>query len=241
VNFIAERLCERRAPDDIILKVLRHFPEAAMKVGEHSNYPLHIAARQCLSHIVLISLVKHFPEALDEVNDDRFTPRKYHQRSERSRSVLMRPTACWIETVEREEYESKRMEEIEDLKVRIGKLRENLAKSKVEENKVVAKVAEIEPILISQANIFASSAINERGALLQKKSMCDIFKSMHGRTIVLERSIDSNLDQAEISKVMTSKREFFDSAKGEYEKVVSICNEVRDEIDLLKQVLTGCT
>ena len=51
----------------------------------------------------------------------------------------MRPTACWIETVEREEYESKRMEEIEDLKVQIEKLRENLAKSKVEENKVVCE------------------------------------------------------------------------------------------------------
>lgn len=68
-------VCEKRAPDGVILAILRAFPDAARSTGRGGNLPLHIATHRNLSTDVIESLIREHPEALDEMNKSNFTPR----------------------------------------------------------------------------------------------------------------------------------------------------------------------
>lgn len=67
--------CEKRAPDEVILEILRCYPEAAKWKGRGGNLPLHVATHRNLSRDVIESIIREYPEALDEVNKANFTPR----------------------------------------------------------------------------------------------------------------------------------------------------------------------
>ena len=76
-DFPLHMACEKKAPDDIIMEILRFNPDAAFHQGRGGSVPLHIATQKSLSADVIESLIRLNPGALDVKNCANYTPRDY--------------------------------------------------------------------------------------------------------------------------------------------------------------------
>ena len=69
--------CEKHAPDDVILEILRHNSDALFHVGRGGNLPLHTACQKNLGHDVIESFIRMNPMGLDYRNTANYTPRDF--------------------------------------------------------------------------------------------------------------------------------------------------------------------
>ncbi len=96
--------CERGAPPSVVESLLTTYRSAAAIRGKNGEYPLHIAAERNVNPDILVRLIKAYPQALDKWNDRKMFPRDFNQKKQINKEAVTRPTACWIEDVEKEEY-----------------------------------------------------------------------------------------------------------------------------------------
>ena len=101
-NLPLHMACDRKAPDELILALLRANEEAAHWPGRNKNLPLHIAAQRDLSFDVVDALIRISPQALEARNASNYTPRDYGVTDTQVFQALNRPTCCWVELIEEE-------------------------------------------------------------------------------------------------------------------------------------------
>jgi hypothetical protein len=106
-------VCERRAPDDVILAILDCYPDACKWKGERGNLPLHIATLKRLSEDIIESLVRVYPEALEERNEEGQTPREIAGSSDLP--SLRRPTCCFHQLIETDAWEEAHDEKLKEI------------------------------------------------------------------------------------------------------------------------------
>ena len=89
-----------KAPDDILLDMIRLFPDAAAVHGTEDWTPLHVASMWGCSSVVMQALILAHPAALDDVGQGGIkgrTPRHFSSRFPHNKQLLERPTAEWME------------------------------------------------------------------------------------------------------------------------------------------------
>ena len=153
--------CERKAPDSTTLALLESNREAASVPGRYGGYPLHLAAQQKLSPNVLVHLIRAYPEALDQHDDAMNLPRDYAQRNDLSREALSRPTACWVEDVEKEEYLERVAKRRTQLRQKITRLQSSLDSSKQRRDKMRLVIHELEPRVKAQREVLGQVTAHE--------------------------------------------------------------------------------
>ncbi len=93
-----------RAPDDIILSTLSHYPDATRMHGTDYWLPLHIAAMWGSSPRVMEEIIKCYPQGLDDTGEPGIkgrTPRHFAtDRFTQNKPLLERSTAEWIKLIE---------------------------------------------------------------------------------------------------------------------------------------------
>lgn len=227
---------ERRAPDQLIISILQANKKAALVRGKMGNLPLHTAAQNCLSPTVVTQLIKAHPEGLDVLNDSQCTPRDFHQRNDVSLEALMRPTACWIEDVEKEEYNKRVNDRTFELKNKIQKLREQLAMSKKKTAVATHLLGATRPRLSQQ---WASmKADKEREAKVEdlKQVLEQRLNGIKERITIMEENMKKEKSSEEVMINNVLKRSYMEEAQKKYEKVAATHEVIKRDLEQLKQL-----
>ena len=225
---------ERNAPDRVILELLKANPDAAMVEGKRGNLPLHLAAQSKMSAKVITELIRAFPEALDELNEVQITPRDFPQTDEKVKEVLARPTACWVDTVEREEYYQRKRNKIAELQVKVAVLKEVLQKSEESRAAMMQMIEIFEPMIEAQeqANMEAAEQ-DEKVSSMEEESR----EALRGITEIvhsLQERVMKETSHEELLQQSTRKREHIVSVKEEFEKFMNASEEIKKSILRLK-------
>jgi hypothetical protein len=225
---------ERNAPDRVLLDLLKANPDAATVFGKNGCLPLHLAAKKKSSVNFITSLIKVFPEALDELNEADETPRDYMQADARIHELLCRPTACWVDTVEREEYYGRKKSKIRELETKVSLLTEALQKAQKSRQAILEKIEIIEPMLKTQ-DLANKEAVAQRNKVFQiEEESATELQRLKGMVKVLEDKVMSELPQEELLQLSAMKKQHVITVKKEYEKFVDTTEEIKKDILRLK-------
>ena len=163
-NLPLHMACERGAPPSVVESLLTTYRSAAAIRGRNGEYPLHIAAERNVNPDILVRLIKAYPEALDKWNGRKMCPRDFGQKKQINKEAVTRPTACWIEDVEKENYFQNITQRKNILQQNIIKIRCELTIYKERQNRAKQLLAqELEPQLVA-----CNSWVEER-TILQKR------------------------------------------------------------------------
>ena len=230
---------ERRAPDQLIISILQANRKAALLRGKMGNLPLHTAAQNCLSPSVIIQLIKAHPEGLEVLNDNQCTPRDFHQRNDLSLEALMRPTACWIEDVVKEEYSKKANDRTFELKDKIQKLREQLALSKKKTAVATHLLGQIRPRLAQQEIDMKADKEREEKVNKLKKVLEQRLNGIKERIAIMEENMKKEKSSEETMISTVLKRSYMEEAQKKYEKVALTHELIKSDLEQLKQAHLG--
>jgi|NOAtaT_6_FD_contig_21_7878530_length_1078_multi_9_in_0_out_0_1 hypothetical protein len=120
-NLPLHMACDRKAPDEFILALLRANEDAAKWPGQNGNLPLHVAAQRDLGFDTVDALIRAYPQALEYRNANNCTPRDYGETDSQVFQALSRPTCCWVELIEEEAREENQDRTVLDLHKRVDK------------------------------------------------------------------------------------------------------------------------
>jgi hypothetical protein len=225
---------ERKAPDRVVLELIKANQDAVMVEGKQGNLPLHLAAQNNMSSKVINALIRAFPEALDELNGQQITPRDFPIRSAKVKELLMRPTACWVETVEREEYYERKRQKIRQLNEKVTGLREALARAQHSRETMEEKIAIVEPMIVAQekANRIASkqeTKVNEIETAGREQ-----LKFVKQRLGALHDDVLKEVTPEELKDQSIKKREHVVTSKDQYEQALSSSEALKKDVMRLK-------
>lgn len=228
--------CERRAPESTILTLLSLFRDAAAVRGRYGSLPLHIAAQRSLSPAVIVALIRAYPRALDKRNKNQYYPRSYPQKNGLIREALSRPSACWTEDVEKEEYLERVARKRTQLRQKLVKLQCDLAISKERRERTEKAIKALEPRLKNQ-----DSALARRRALVEKvegmeKGRRARMDQAQGRMELLSTDLYKPKSEEEVMMRSLMKRSYMQAVQKEFEAMLSDLESVRKEIHALQKV-----
>lgn len=229
---------ERKAPDSTVLALLEAFPDAAVEAGRLGGTPLHLAAQQKLSHSVLVALIRACPEVLDQEDDNRRLPNDYLQRTEPCREALARPSACWIEDMEKEEYMEKIELKTTQLRQKITLLRGALESSAGHRETLQSYLQQLEPRLENERNALETFSKLDN-------HMKDFHDSNHSQIEKLRAKIkvlsdDLSIEPGDDETIRRShmRRTYMERVQRNFEKMMTRTDQIRREIQKLS-ILTG--
>lgn len=228
---------ERRAPDYLIISILKANRDAASVPGKYGALPLHHAAHQNLSANVVVQLIKAYPEALDIADANQITPRDHNQRNSLSREALLRPTACWIEDVEKEQYLERVTNKRKELRRKIAQIKEATETSSKRSEVASNLISLLGPKIVQ---LESSIAIDEkhRTQLADIKNVMQThIKSIQDRVTFIESQMDD--DGGPQVHMMNSllKREYLERVKSSYDKVMMSHHQIKSDLKILKESL----
>lgn len=209
---------ERRAPDHVLMSLLEANKEAASIPGKSGSLPLHSAAQQCLSPNIIVALIKAYPEGLDVLNNSQYTPRDFHQRNEFALEALMRPTACWVEDVEKEEYTNRVRKRRLALREKIKLLQDRLSISKERIDSAQEIISDVKPLLEEQQEVMKKDKLREERANKLRNSLKKRMIGINERITKLEQIINNEKCAEETMINTVLKRTYMEEAKKKYEK-----------------------
>jgi archaellum component FlaC len=225
---------ERKAPDSTILALLDANPNAASLTGRLGGTPLHLAAQQKLSPAVLVALIRAYPEALDQEDDARNHPRDYAQKNEMSREALCRPTACWIEDVEKEDYDDKVDRKRSQLRQKMESLKGALDNSRRRREALSEYIQELEPRLQTQRDVLGRL----KGMEKQMKQLYDTYQAkvekVRERIKMLSDEVSFEPDDDETMMRSLMKRTYMQGVQRQYEKLIARTDHMRKDIHTLR-------
>ena len=225
---------ERNAPDKVLLDLLKANPDAATVFGKNGDLPLHLATKKKMSVKFITSLIKVFPEALDELNEAKETPRDYSQTDARVNELLSRPTACWVDTVERDEYYGRKKSKISELRKKAAVLKEALLQSQQTREAIQQKIDVIEPMLETQTLSNRDAVVQSNKVSLIEEETAQELRRLKEIVETLEDKIMSETPQEELLQLSAMKKQHVLSVKKEYEKFRDVVEEIRKDILRLK-------
>ena len=230
---------ERRAPDDVIISLLEANKKAAMLPGKSGSLPLHSAAQQCLSPNVIVALIKAYPEGLDVLNNSQYTPRDFHQRNDFSLEALMRPTACWIEDVEKEAYIEKVKKRRLELREKVIFLRGQIDISQKKICIVKEMLSKIKPVLEEQEEIMKQDKTREDRSKSLKGALKQRMVIIKDRIMKLEENINKEKSSEEMMINTVLRRTYMEEAQKKYEKVTQAHNLIERDLRSLREIFSG--
>lgn len=122
-------VCENKAPDELILQILKLNPDAVKQESSNGNLPLHIAVQKNIGQDVLLHIIRLHPAALDYRNNSNLTPREYPHKDLLASQALERPTYCWHQLVKDETREEQQEMRLENLQKNVSSTLSSLSNS----------------------------------------------------------------------------------------------------------------
>lgn len=221
---------ERRAPESTILSLLRAYPEAAARVGRLGGTPLHLAAQQKLSPSIVVALIRACPEVLDQHDDNGRLACDYAQRNELCREALLRPTACWIEDIDKEEYYEKIQSRKVQLQQKIQILRDGLSSSTKRRESLNQYIQQLELRLRTQREVFAEVDGLEKQMLDLHSSSQESIATMRERIKVLSDEVAKEPNDEETMMRSLMKRTYMEGVQRQYEKLLARTDQIRKDL-----------
>ena len=228
---------DRHAPEYLILSILKANVEAASVRNKNNALPLHHAAEQNFSANIIVQLIKAYPEALDIQDANKNTPRDFPQSNDLTREALMRPTACWIEDTEKEEYLDRVVERRADLRRKMAKVEEAIEKSNKRMIIVSNTMTKLEP-RIDKIDCAISKSEGYQSQLANMKSiMCNHLQKIRERLAKLEEAAAEN-HKTEVNMMNSIlKREYVDNVKSTYEVVMKLHQQLKKDVTQMKAIV----
>uniref|UniRef100_A0A7S1ZKU2 Uncharacterized protein n=2 Tax=Ditylum brightwellii TaxID=49249 RepID=A0A7S1ZKU2_9STRA len=229
--------CDRRAPESIILALLEANRQAASFRGKNGFFPLHIAAQRNLPPSTIVSLIRAYPEALDKVNRENNQPRDYPQRNQISKEALLRPTACWIEDVEKEDYLGRVARRRTQLRQKMVKLQCAITISKERRERTQKQFNDLEKRLHTEVEIAKKDVEKDKKLDEIEKTFRARMESINERVGVLEKELKTPYTEEEVMMKSLMKRSYMQAVQRQYEKLMKRSDEVRQDLAVIRQDL----
>jgi hypothetical protein len=140
--------CERRAPPELIRRILNLYPDATKHKGRGGNLPIHIAVHRNLNEEVIDALIRANPETLDEKNQANFTPRNIGHSELETNQALNRPTACWHQLIDDEVREEEQVTRLTKLHEEVDAALEKLLECDNDRNGFMGRLEQVEARLV---------------------------------------------------------------------------------------------
>jgi hypothetical protein len=260
-DFALHLAIECKAPESIVISLLHAYPEAAMHFGRLGATPLHLAAQQKDTHpSILVALIRACPEVLEQNDSEGKLPSDFpNQRHDMSREALCRPTACWIEDIEKEEYNYKMQKRKQQLKDKMLKLQEGLRSSHERRNALHQYIQkQLEPSVRNQRNIISNLSTLEAKLMERVKANEQIQTKLEERIQILTNevvmlmgityldqkstvngSVTSRNDNEEMRMMKSrTKKKYLEGVQQSYETLLLSMDEIRKELLLLSSTVT---
>lgn len=228
---------ERKAPDNTIMALLNVYPEAAAQVGRLGGTPLHLAAQQKLSPSVIVGLIRACPEALDQKDENGRLASDFVQRNDLSREALCRPTACWIEDIEKEEYNEKIQIRKAQLQLKIQKLNAGLINSRHRRDALNKYVDQLQPRLQIQRKVLAKLAGLEKQMSELYGSSQEHIGKVRERIKALSGEVASEPDDEETMMRSLMKRTYMEGVQRQYEKLLIRTDQIRKDLHSVRALV----
>lgn len=228
---------EQNAPDQLILSILSVNEDAAAVKGKDGSLPLHQAAAQKLSPNVIIGLIKAYPEALDEkFGPNQLTPRMYDQDNNISLEALSRPTACFIEDVEKENYMKRVRKRRLELRNKVYSLNKEIETSRVRRSEMTGLIKELShQIDMKNAGIDADEKFRERLSKMKGVVNDHVIEIKQRLTALDTQIFESNDDTGSILSNSSLRREYILGVKDKYTKLLSSQKQIGEDLVSLKE------
>ena len=230
--------CERKAPSSFIENLVKVYEKAVSTRGRDGSFPLHIAAEKQLDPSVLVTLIRNFPYALDKQNDNMKSPRDFRQKKPLSREALMRPTACWIEDVEKEKYIEAVSRRRLILRGNIVKLRCALTISKEKREKMDMFIKGLQSRIQKQEIHIKSCQAEEKALAMFEAQLRLKMNTFMERITVLNKSLMETRTDEQIMMRSLSKASYMSAIQGNYEKVHLLIREIESEMNWIRSSLS---
>mmetsp|Transcript_9206 Transcript_9206/g.13051 ORF Transcript_9206/g.13051 Transcript_9206/m.13051 type:complete len:168 (-) Transcript_9206:634-1137(-) len=92
--------CQKKAPDDVVLEIIRHNFNALFHVGRGGNLPLHVAVSRDMCSDVIESMIRANPSALEFKNELKVTPKAFNLSDVYAKQAINRQVKkCLIGTI----------------------------------------------------------------------------------------------------------------------------------------------
>lgn len=223
--------CERRAPESLILTMIRKYPEAASMPSKTKYLPLHHACQLRLSTDIILALIEAYPEGLDVENNMQITPRFYRQTCEEAAELINKPTLCWKKKSQDDILYQQQLEKVASLREQKWKLRNILKQYKHELIPLRDMVDDIE--ILANSMRLHKDRLLEIDHELQKIETKTSIKLIMFRAAVAkaENSIDDK------NLLQNSRREDCFERRQYTENSVRSVQELQRDIDTIKNNL----
>ena len=230
---------ERSAPESTILSLLQAYPDAAAQVGRLGGTPLHLAAQKKLAPSIVVALIRACPEMLDRRDDNGRLACDYAQRNALCREALLRPTACWIEDIDKEEYYGKVQNRKEQLKQKIQNLGDGLGSSRKRREVLNQYIQQLEARLQTQRNVLAELVGLEKQLSDMYNSSQESIVEMRERIKVLSDEVAKEPDDEETMMRSLMKRTYMEGVQRQYEKLLTRTEKIRKDVHKVRALTLG--
>jgi len=137
-------VCEKRAPDELILQIIKLNPNAVKEERSNGNLPLHIAAQKSIGKDILQHIIRLHPAALDHHNNSNLTPREYPHKDMVAKQALARPTYCWYQMMKDEAREEQQEIRLDNLQKKVSSTLSSLSNSDSNIDSMMTRLAHVE-------------------------------------------------------------------------------------------------
>ncbi|KAI2504621.1 hypothetical protein MHU86_9833 [Fragilaria crotonensis] len=230
---------ERNAPESTILSILQAYPDAAAQVGRLGGTPLHMAAQKKLSPSIVVALIRACPEMLDRQDDNGRLACDYAHRNALCREALLRPTACWIEDIDKEEYYGKIQNRKEQLQQKIQKLGDGLGSSRKRREVLNQYIQQLEERLQTQRKALAELVGLEKQLSDMYISSQESIIEMRARIKVLSDEVAKEPDDEETMMRSLMKRTYMEGVQRQYEKLLTRTEKMRKDLYKVRALAQG--
>jgi hypothetical protein len=180
--------CERRAPDAVILELLKAYPEATKWKGRGGNLALHVAVHRNLDTQVIEALIRANPESLDELNAASFIPRSIVGHSEEAFHALRRPAECWHQLMQDEVREQAQATRLKNLHDKVDAALERVKVSDDHVDALMGRLKQVEDRLQNLESLRHEETMTKTIQKLQE-SLKEGFESTESRLTTVEDDI----------------------------------------------------
>jgi len=204
-NLPLHMACDRQAPEEFILALLRANEDAAKWPGQHGNLPLHIAAQRDLGFDAVDALIRAYPQALEYRNVNNCTPRDYGETDSQVFQALSRPTCCWVELIEEEAREENQDRTVLDMHKRVDKALPELD----DINRKYVTLIDHAKVLERRFHDFSrlqSPELVERVIGIEK-TFKDSYERIHNACVILEEDVEISEARDSIASMATLVRQ----------------------------------
>lgn len=233
-NLPLHMACDRKAPDEFILALLRANEDAAKWPGQNGNLPLHVAAQRDLGFDTVDALIRAYPQALEHRNSNNCTPRDYGETDSQVFQALSRPTCCWVELIEEEAREENQDRTVLDLHKRVDKSLPELDEMTRNYVSLMEHALTLERRYQEFRRLQSPELVERVNAI--DKTFKDTYERIQNTCVILEEEVEISEARDSIAAMATMARQ------RDVERMQRISaeelGELRSQIDSVKLSLT---